>query len=73
MEAIRGRSCFVNSWRIIHLGMKPERGGRPPRERRIIGAIAVKAGVLAQEAASVFTVVEELVLKIRKVEKVIGM
>jgi hypothetical protein len=34
--------------------------------------IAVRAGVLAHEAARVFTVVEELVLKIIKVEKVIG-
>lgn len=25
-------SFFVNSWIIIHLGIKPERGGRPPSD-----------------------------------------
>jgi len=53
--------------------MKPDRGGRPPKERRIKGVMVVRTGVLAHEAASALTVVEELDLKIIKVEKVIGM
>lgn len=52
--------------------MNPDRGGRPPKERRIKGVVAVRTGVLAHEAASVLTVVEELDLKIIKVERVIG-
>lgn len=54
------------------MGINPERGGRPPKESRTRGVIAVSAGVLAQEAANVFTVVAELVLKIINVEKVMG-
>lgn len=52
------------------MGRKPESGGRPASERRIRGVTAVSAGVLAQEVASVLRVVDELVLKTMKVEKV---
>lgn len=55
------------------MGRKPERGGRPARERRIRGVTAVSAGVLAQEVASVLRVVDELILKTMKVEKVMKM
>lgn len=37
---------FVSSWRIIHFGMNPVRGGRPPMERRIVNIMAVIMGVL---------------------------
>ena len=62
---------MVSSWRISHLGMKPVSGGRPPRESRIRGARAVRAGAFAQEAASMLIVAELLSLKIRKAEVVI--
>lgn len=37
--------------------MKPESGGRPPRERRRRGVRAVSAGVLAQVVARVLILV----------------
>jgi len=40
------RSCFVSSWRISHLGIKPERGGSPPRESRVIRVIIDRRGDL---------------------------
>lgn len=39
---------FVSSWIIIHLGVKPVKGGRPPSDRRVVRAIAVIRGVLFQ-------------------------
>lgn len=33
---------------IIHLGMKPVKGGRPPSDRRVVRAIIVIKGVLFQ-------------------------
>lgn len=62
---------MVSSWRISHLGAKPVRGGRPPRERRIRGARLVRAGTLVQEVASVLMLVELEALNVRKVEDVI--
>lgn len=69
--AITGRSCLVISWRISHLGMNPVRGGSPPKERRVRGAIAVRAGALVHEMASWLIVVALFALKIRKVGIVI--
>lgn len=46
------------------------RGGRPPRERRVIGSIAVSRGVFAHEAARVLIVVELLTFKVRKAAEV---
>lgn len=37
---------FVSSWMIIHLGMKPVKGGRPPRERRVVRVAVAIRGVL---------------------------
>ena len=56
---------------MSHLGAKPVRGGRPPRDRRIRGASAVRAGVLGQEVARVLICVELEVLNIRNTEEVI--
>lgn len=39
-------SFFVSSWMIIHLGINPERGGRPPRESIIIRTKEVVNGSL---------------------------
>jgi len=69
--AVRGRPCLVSSWRISHFGAKPVRGGRPPSDRSTRGASAVRAGALAQEVASVLTLVESEVLNVRNAEDVI--
>jgi hypothetical protein len=47
------------------------RGGRPPRERRIKGAKAVRAGAFAQEVARALMVVDLFSLNTRNVEIVI--
>lgn len=64
-------SCLVSSWRISHFGANPVRGGRPPRESRIRGAMAVITGAFAQEVASVLMVVALFSLNIRKADSVI--
>lgn len=51
--------------------MKPVSGGRPPRDRRIRGVIAVKAGVLVHEMARELIAVALLSLKFRNVAEVI--
>ena len=56
---------------MSHLGIKPVRGGRPPKERKIRGARDMRAGAFVQEAARVLIVVALLSLKTRNVEKVI--
>lgn len=53
--------------------MKPDSGGRPPRERRIKGVMAVRAGVLAQEVDKELMFVDLLILNTINVEKVIVM
>lgn len=35
-----------NNWIIIHLGINPKKGGRPPKERRFIGIKKVKISFL---------------------------
>ena len=52
------------------MGAKPVRGGRPPRERRISGARALRAGNLAQEVARVLTLAAPNVLNVRNAEDV---
>jgi len=51
--------------------MKPVSGGRPPRDRRIKGVIAVSAGVFVHAVASILTLVALFSLNTRNVEKVI--
>lgn len=51
--------------------MNPVSGGRPPRDRSTRGVKEVSVGVLAQEVASMFTVVALFSLKIKNVEIVI--
>lgn len=69
--AVGARSCLAISCRINHLGINPVRGGRPPRDSRIMGVIAVTMGALAHEAAIILTVVVLLILNVRKAENVI--
>jgi len=56
---------------MSHLGAKPVRGGRPPRDRRIRGARLVRAGTLVHEVARALMLVELEALNVRKVEDVI--
>lgn len=65
------KSCFVNSSRISHFGMKPVRGGSPAKDRRINGAVAVKLGFLVQEMAKELIVVDLIIFSVRKAEEVI--
>lgn len=46
------KACVVSSCRMSHLGMKPVSGGRPARESKTRGVIAVKAGNLVHDVAS---------------------
>lgn len=63
--------CLVSSWRISHFGIKPVRGGRPPSERRMRGARAVRVGAFVQDIARVLMFVALLSLNTRNVENVI--
>lgn len=55
-------SFFVSSWIIIHLGMKPVRGRRPPSDKMVAGMVAVIRGVLFHvwDRESVVVVVVEM-------------
>lgn len=46
--AVGSRSMlfFVISWIIIHFGTKPDSGGRPPSDSRVVRSIVVRIGVL---------------------------
>lgn len=65
-----GSPCFVSSCRISHLGIKPERGGRPPRERRTRVVSAARVGAFVHEVARVLIVRELLVFSARNAEEV---
>lgn len=54
------------------MGIKPESGGRPPRERRIKGVIAVRAGAFAHEVAKELIFVDLFILNTMNVEKVMA-
>jgi len=65
------RSCFVSSWRISHLGIKPERGGRPPRESRVIRVIIARRGDLVVDEEMELIFKELKILNKKKVVSVI--
>lgn len=67
--AIKARPCLVNSAKISHLGINPESGGRPPRDNRIRGVMALRAGDLAHEIARALMFVELFILNTINVEK----
>lgn len=69
--AIGARPCFVSSSRMSHLGMKPVRGGRPARDSRTRGTRGARAGTFDQEEVSMLIVVDLLMMKTIKAEKVI--
>lgn len=68
--AVRGRACFVSSWRISHFGRNPVSGGRPPKDRRIKGVTAVMIGIFVQEEARALMLVALFSFKTRNIEKV---
>ncbi len=51
---------FVSSWIIIHLGMNPDKGGRPPRESIVVRINVEIMGVLFQRWDNDKVVVDEL-------------
>jgi len=71
MVAAGAKSCLASSCRISHFGIKPVRGGRPPRDRSTRGVRVVITGALVHETASVLMFKALLSLNVRKVENVI--
>lgn len=64
---------FVSSWMIIHLGMKPERGGKPPSDSIMIRISEVISGSLFHVRDSDSVVVDELNMNSINVPSVIVM
>lgn len=64
---------FVSSWIIIHLGIKPERGGRPPSDNISIRIKRVVSGNLFHEKDKDRVVRDELYMNSIKVPRVIIM
>lgn len=63
--------CLVSSCKISHFGIKPDRGGRPPRERRVMRAIMESKGDFDEDEEIELILVELSVLNRRKVVEVI--
>lgn len=64
---------FVSSWIIIHLGIKPESGGRPPNDSIVIKISEVINGSLFHMRDNDSVVVDELNENSMNVPKVIVM
>lgn len=58
---------FVNSWMIIHLGIKPVSGGRPPRDIRVIRIVDTISGFLFHICDSDRVVVLECCMNIMNI------
>lgn len=69
--AVRGRSCFVNSCRISHFGMKPVSGGRPPSESKRRAVVDTIVGAFGQVRARVLIFVADRSLRVKKAALVI--
>lgn len=63
---------FTISWIINHFGRNPVSGGRPPRDNIVIKMIMVIRGSLFHVCDSEVVVVEEVVMRSKKVVIVIG-
>lgn len=63
---------FVISWIINHFGINPVSGGRPPNDNIVMKIIMVIRGSLFHVCDREFIVVDELVIRSRKVVIVIG-
>lgn len=46
MVGIITLSFFVSSWMIIHFGMNPDSGGRPPSDNVVSRMAVVSRGIL---------------------------
>jgi len=64
---------LVSSWIIIHLGINPVSGGRPPSDIRIRSASTVISGVLFDRWDRDRVVVDELYSRIVNMDSVIVM
>lgn len=64
------RPCLESSRIINHLVINPDKGGRPPRERRRRGTKSVSGGFLAQDKDRELIVVTSLSLNVIKVDRV---
>lgn len=65
IEGIRKLLFIVSSWMMIHLGRKPVRGGRPPRDMRIGAVSGARWADLFQVRDSMRVVVLEFRLRVR--------
>lgn len=64
---------FVSSWRIIHFGIKPVRGGRPPIDSKMVTIMVVIRGILFHECDRDRVVVVEVVISNMNIVRVIIM
>lgn len=63
----------MSSCKISHLGINPERGGRPPRDSNTRVVNVARVGDLVHEVARVLMVRELLVFSVRNAEDVMMM
>lgn len=68
--AMMGRSCFVSSCKIIHFGMNPVSGGRPPSESRTRAVVDVSTGLFDQVVVSVLIFVVSDIFRVRNAAEV---
>lgn len=71
--AMIGRSCFANSCKIIHFGINPVSGGRPPSDSRIRAVVDASTGLFDQVVASVLILVASDIFRVRNAAEVIAM
>lgn len=66
-------SCFTSSRIINSFGAKPERGGRPARDKRASMMVVARAGALGQEVKILVILVADRVERERNTAAVIKM
>lgn len=64
---------FNNSVIMSHLGINPESGGRPPRDRRMVAIRGTVMGCLFHDKEIELIVVCEAFMSIRNIEAVMRM
>jgi hypothetical protein len=62
---------FVNSWIMTHFGIKPVRGGSPPRDIKVAKMIVVVRGVLFHMCDRDSVVVVEVEISSKNIVSVI--
>lgn len=68
--AIGAISCLINSSRISHFGIKPDRGGSPPSDSKEVNRTVDISGFFIIEGAMEFILVELMLMNIRNIEVV---